>query len=160
MQTKIQSQLEDQKIKSTNHRLSLPEVKTSVSKISTDNSNLEALRNDLSSMKEIFFESALNRDMAIAQINTSLQNNVNTDKNQQLAQLSSTEYNSPLNEGKRTIIDSTERAEEKKQKRFNERKYSIIELFETEKAFCTELTELYHVFMNDDQSVYIFKLFI
>ncbi len=43
-------------------------------------------------------------------------------------------------------------------KKSMERKYSIDELYRTEKDFCTELTYLYDAFMNDCQTVSIFLL--
>jgi len=43
-------------------------------------------------------------------------------------------------------------------KKSMERKYSIDELYRTEKDFCTELTYLHDAFMNDCQNVSIFWL--
>jgi hypothetical protein len=51
-----------------------------------------------------------------------------------------------------------EKEEKLTQKKLRERKYSILELHETEKDFCADLTGVYEAFMNDSKFVSIYNL--
>lgn len=52
-------------------------------------------------------------------------------------------------------VDEINSKEKRRKKREIERKYSIKELYETEKDFCTELSLLHDVFVNDTNAVNI-----
>lgn len=105
----------------------------------------ESTPDEFTSMKSEIVESPLNRQVPIAA----------GGDDQLLVDLKGCSDTTVVDKEVQHEVDEVDGKERRRKKREIERKYSIKELFETEKDFCTELSLLHDVFVNDANAVNI-----